>query len=46
MMMYRTDLMEKAGLEMPDAPSWSFIAEAAAKMTDRDERHQRYLFAW
>src|SRR5210317_2336667 len=23
MIMYRTDLMEKAGLEMPDAPSWS-----------------------
>ncbi len=36
MVMYRTDLMEKAGLEMPDAPTWEFIREAAAKMTDRD----------
>jgi sorbitol/mannitol transport system substrate-binding protein len=34
--MYRTDLMEKAGLEMPDAPTWTFIREAAAAMTDRD----------
>ncbi|WP_171136726.1 MULTISPECIES: sugar ABC transporter substrate-binding protein [unclassified Ruegeria] len=36
MIMYRTDLMEKAGMEMPDAPSWQFIKEAAAAMTDRD----------
>lgn len=36
MVMYRTDLMEKAGLEMPDAPTWDFIAEAARKMTDKD----------
>ncbi len=36
MIMYRTDLMEKAGLEMPDAPNWEFIAKAAAAMTDRD----------
>ena len=36
MIMYRTDLMEAAGLEMPDAPSWSFIANAAREMTDRD----------
>lgn len=36
MVMYRTDLMEAAGLEMPDAPSWSFIAKAARAMTDRD----------
>jgi sorbitol/mannitol transport system substrate-binding protein len=35
MVMYRTDLMEAAGLEMPDAPSWDFIAEAARAMTDR-----------
>ena len=35
MIMYRTDLMEKAGLEMPKAPTWTFIREAAAKMTDR-----------
>lgn len=36
MIMYRTDLMEKAGLTMPDAPTWDFIAEAARKMTDKD----------
>lgn len=36
MVMYRTDLMEAAGLEMPEAPSWEFIREAAAAMTDRD----------
>ncbi|MFB9793207.1 ABC transporter substrate-binding protein [Shinella granuli] len=33
--MYRKDLMEKAGLTMPDAPTWEFIADAARKMTDR-----------
>lgn len=36
MIMYRSDLMEAAGLEMPKAPSWSFIAKAARAMTDRD----------
>ncbi|MEL7115799.1 MAG: sugar ABC transporter substrate-binding protein [Pseudomonadota bacterium] len=36
MIMYRTDLMEAAGLEMPSAPTWAFIREAAAAMTDRD----------
>ena len=36
MIMYRTDLMEAAGLEMPEAPTWQFIREAAAAMTDRD----------
>lgn len=36
MIMYRTDLMEKAGTQMPDAPTWEFIREAAAAMTDRD----------
>src|SRR5262245_65768234 len=35
MVMYRTDLMEKAGLKMPDAPTWDFIADAARKMTDK-----------
>jgi sorbitol/mannitol transport system substrate-binding protein len=35
MVMYRKDLMEKAGLTMPDAPTWDFIKEAADKMTDR-----------
>ena len=36
MVMYRKDLMEKAGLSMPDAPTWEFIADAARKMTDRE----------
>jgi len=35
MVMYRKDLMEKAGLTMPDAPTWAFIKEAAAAMTDK-----------
>ncbi len=35
MLMYRTDLMEKAGLKMPEAPSWDFVADAARKMTDK-----------
>ncbi len=35
MVMYRTDLMAKAGLTMPDAPSWDFIAQAARAMTDK-----------
>ncbi|MBN8994895.1 MAG: sugar ABC transporter substrate-binding protein [Rhizobiales bacterium] len=33
--MYRKDLMEKAGLTMPDSPTWDFIKQAAEKMTDR-----------
>lgn len=36
MIMYRKDLMEKAGMEMPAAPTWQFIRKAAAAMTDRD----------
>lgn len=34
MVMYRTDLMEAAGLEMPTAPTWDDIREAAAAMDD------------
>ncbi|AXI43365.1 sugar ABC transporter substrate-binding protein [Sulfitobacter sp. SK011] len=37
MVMYRTDLMEQAGLEMPDAPTWEFIREAAAGMDDPEK---------
>ena len=33
--MYRTDLMEKAGLKMPEKPTWEFIKQAADKMTDK-----------
>lgn len=27
--------MEKAGLEMPERPTWDFIYDAARKMTDK-----------
>jgi len=36
MIMYRTDLFEQAGLDMPEAPTWDFIADAARQITDRD----------
>ncbi|MGI9425116.1 MAG: ABC transporter substrate-binding protein [Hyphomicrobiaceae bacterium] len=35
MVMYRTDLMKKAGMTMPKAPTWEFIRKAAAAMTDK-----------
>ncbi|MCK5932453.1 sorbitol-binding protein /mannitol-binding protein [Fulvimarina manganoxydans] len=34
--LYRKDLFEKAGLEMPEKPTWDFIAEAAEKTADKD----------
>ena len=34
-LMYRTDLFEKAGLTMPEDPTWDFIGDAARKITDR-----------
>ncbi|WP_299298489.1 sugar ABC transporter substrate-binding protein [uncultured Tateyamaria sp.] len=36
MIMYRKDLMDAAGMEMPDNPSWGHVADAAAAMTDKD----------
>lgn len=36
MVMYRTDLMDKAGIKMPQAPSWAEIESAAAAMTDKE----------
>ncbi len=36
MVMYRTDLMEAAGMEMPDAPTWEEIRAAAEAMNDPD----------
>lgn len=33
--MYRTDLFERAGLAMPEQPTWDFIASAARKLADR-----------
>ncbi|WP_460233390.1 ABC transporter substrate-binding protein [Agrobacterium radiobacter] len=35
MIMYRKDLFEKAGLKMPESPTWEFIGDAARKITDR-----------
>ncbi len=35
MIMYRTDLFDKAGLKMPEKPTWDFIGDAARKITDR-----------
>jgi sorbitol/mannitol transport system substrate-binding protein len=35
MIMYRKDLFEKAGVKMPESPTWEFVAEAAKKITDR-----------
>ena len=37
MVMYRADLMKAAGLKMPKAPTWDFIAKAAKAMTNRDK---------
>jgi len=37
MVMYRKDLMQAAGLEMPEAPTWEFIGKAAAAMTNKDK---------
>ena len=37
MIMYRKDLMQAAGMEMPDAPTWDFVAEAARAMTDKEK---------
>ncbi|OOY33389.1 sugar ABC transporter substrate-binding protein [Thioclava sp. F36-6] len=34
--MYRKDLMEKAGMEMPEKPTWADIEKAAKAMTDKD----------
>lgn len=35
MIMYRKDLLDKAGMTMPDNPTWGHVADAAAAMTDR-----------
>ncbi|MBL4930138.1 ABC transporter substrate-binding protein [Fuscibacter oryzae] len=37
MVMYRKDLMEAAGLKMPDAPTWADIETAAKAMTDKSK---------
>jgi sorbitol/mannitol transport system substrate-binding protein len=35
MLMYRKDLFAKAGLTMPEKPTWDFIKKAADKITDK-----------
>nr|WP_235919075.1 sugar ABC transporter substrate-binding protein [Aureimonas psammosilenae] len=35
MTIYRKDLLDKAGLTMPEKPTFSFLKEAAEKMTDK-----------
>ncbi len=35
MIMYRKDLLDAAGISMPDNPSWGHVADAAAAMTDK-----------
>jgi sorbitol/mannitol transport system substrate-binding protein len=35
MIMYRTDLFEAAGIDMPDSPTWEFVADAARQLTDK-----------
>ena len=37
MIMYRTGLFEAAGIDMPDSPTWDFVADAARKITDKDK---------
>ena len=36
MLMYRKDLFAKAGLTMPEKPTWDFIKTAADKITDKN----------
>jgi sorbitol/mannitol transport system substrate-binding protein len=40
MLMYRKDLFDKAGLKMPERPTWDFIKQAASKVTDKS--HEVY----
>jgi sorbitol/mannitol transport system substrate-binding protein len=35
--MYRTDLFEQAGLEMPEAPTWDFIRTAASTISKQND---------
>lgn len=36
-LMYRTDLAEAAGVEMPESPTWSDVKAAAEAMTNKEE---------
>ena len=35
--MYRTDLFEKAGIQMPNDPDWNFIRDAAEAVSDKNK---------
>ncbi len=37
MIMYRKDLLDAAGIKMPDNPTWGHVADAAAAMTDKSK---------
>ncbi|MEH6717320.1 MAG: sugar ABC transporter substrate-binding protein [Aurantimonas endophytica] len=37
MTLYRTDLFEAAGLEMPEAPTWEFIEQAAKAISEAND---------
>jgi sorbitol/mannitol transport system substrate-binding protein len=37
MVMYRTDLVEAAGMKMPDAPTWTEIKAIAEKITNKEK---------
>jgi sorbitol/mannitol transport system substrate-binding protein len=37
MTLYRTDLFEAAGLEMPEAPTWEFIEQAAKTISEAND---------
>ena len=37
MIMYRKDLLDAAGMVMPDNPTWGHVADAAAAMTQKDK---------
>jgi len=36
MIMYRKDLLDAAGMTMPDNPTWGYVQDAAAAMTDKE----------
>lgn len=36
MIMYRKDLLDAAGMSMPDNPTWGHVQDAAAAMTDKE----------
>ena len=43
LVMYRKDLMDKAGLKMPDAPTWKFIKRSRRQDDRQGRRHLWHL---